>query len=160
MLEAAYLFDELLNFRLSFEPIQLGQPVAVQDVRVTPYGTTHLESLRKTFQRDHPQEFAAFSFLLESDGLRVAHSADLGAPEDLAPLVEKPLDLLVCELAHFEREEMFRYLKGRDIRRIVFMHVGRRYWERLEETRLRAARMLPGVNLSFAHDQEVITLPD
>jgi ribonuclease Z len=160
MLEAAYLFDELLKFRFDLEPIQVGQRVDVGDVRVTPYRTTHLESLRKMFQERHPQEFAAFSFLLETDGLRVAHSADLGAPEDLAPLVEKPLDLLVCELAHFEREDLFRYLKGREIQRIVFTHVGRRYWERLEETRRLAAEMMPGIKLTFAHDQQAITLPD
>ena len=160
MLETAYLFDELLKFRLSLEPIQLGQPVAVQDVRVTPYPTTHLEGLRRMFQANHPQEFAAFSFLLETDGLRVGHSADLGAPEDLAPLVAKPLDLLVCELAHFEREDMFRYLKGRDIRQIIFTHVGRPYWERLEETRQLAVEMMPGMNFTFARDQEVFTLPD
>ena len=158
MLEAAYIFDELLSFRLIFEPLQSGRPVAVNNVRVTPHRTTHLESLRKTFQNDHPQEFAAFSFLLESDRLRVAHSADLGAPADLAPLVEQPLDLLVCELAHFKPEDMFRYLKGRDIKRIVFTHLGRRYWERLEETRLLAAQMLPGANVMFAHDQDVVTL--
>ncbi len=158
MLEAAYIFDELLSFRLFFEPLQPGQPVAVENVRVTPHPSTHLESLRKTFQKDHPQPFAAYCFLLESDRLRVAHSADLGAPEDLAPLVAQPLDLLVCELAHFKPEAMFRYLQGRAIKRIVFMHVGRRHWARLEESRLLAAQMLPDAHVSFAHDLDVVTL--
>jgi ribonuclease BN (tRNA processing enzyme) len=158
LLQAAYLFDELLHFRLSFEPLEAGRPVEVEHVRVTPFPTTHLARLRQAFQKNHPQAFAAFSFLLESDGLRVAHSADLGAPEDLAPLLSQPLDLLVCELAHFKREDMFQYLKGRQIQRIVFTHVDRRYWERLEETRQLAAQMLPGVNITFARDQEIIAL--
>ncbi len=74
--------------------------------------------------------------------LRIAHSADLGAPQDLAPLLEKPLDLLVCELAHFEPKDLFRYLKGRDIGRIVFIHMARQHRENavlLRPSRLSAA---------------------
>jgi ribonuclease Z len=158
MLDAAYLFDELLAFRLLFEPLHAGQPVVTHNVRVTPFHSSHLDSLRASFQKKYPQDFVAYCFLLESDRLRIGHSADIGAPEDLSPLLEKPLDLLVCELAHFKPQDLFRYLKGRDIRRIVFTHVGRRYWDDLEETRLLAAQMLPDIPFSFAHDGEEITL--
>jgi ribonuclease BN (tRNA processing enzyme) len=158
LLNAACIFDELFAFRLLFEPLKAGEPVVVHNVRVTPYRSTHLESLRRAHQQKYPQAFEAYCFLLESDRLRVGHSADLGAPEDLAPLVEKPLDLLVCELAHFPALDLFNYLKGRAIKRIVFMHVDRRRWENLEETRALAEKMLGGIPFSFAHDGEEITL--
>ena len=158
MLDAACIFDELMAFRMKFEPLKAGEPVVVHNVRVTPYSTTHLENLRQTFQKQYPQDFAAFSFLMESDRLRVAHSADIGAPEDLAPLLVKPLDLLVCELAHFRPEDLFRYLHGRDIKKLVFMHVARRHWESIEETRALAAKMLPDIPFSFAHDREEFTV--
>jgi ribonuclease Z len=158
MLDAAYLFDELLAFRLLFEPLHAGEPVVTHNVRVTPFRSSHLDSLRTSFQKKYPQDFTAYCFLLESDRLRIGHSADIGAPEDLSPLLEKPLDLLVCELAHFKPQDLFRYLKGRDIKRIVFTHVGRRYWDDLEETRLLAAKMLPDIPFSFAHDGEEVTL--
>jgi ribonuclease BN (tRNA processing enzyme) len=158
MLDAAYLFDELLAFRLLFEPLQVGEPVVTHNVRVTPFRSSHLDGFRKSFQRKYPQDFSAYCFLLESGQLRIGHSADLGAPEDLSPLLEKPLELLVCELAHFKPQNLFRYLKGRAIKRIVFTHVGRRHWDDLEETRLLAAKMLPDIPISFAQDGEEITL--
>src|ERR1043166_4408270 len=125
MLHAGFLFQELMTFRLNFLPLVSGQTVVEKNLRITPFPTTHLESLRRRYQAKYPGEYAAFSFLLESERWRVAHSADIGAPEDLAPLLTKPLDLLVCELAHVKPEELFAYLKGRDIKRIIFTHGGR-----------------------------------
>jgi hypothetical protein len=154
MLKAALLFPELLRFRLRLQPLRAGRPVATDGVRVTPFLSTHLERLRKMFQRKHPQHFAAYCFLIEAGGKRIGHSADLGRPEDLEPLLAKPLDLLVCELAHFRPETLFRYLGKRDIKRIIFIHVGRRYWENLSATRRLAAKMLPGIPFTFARDNQ------
>ena len=158
LIEHTYLFEELLPFRLRFEPLQAGQPVVTDDVRVTPFRSSHLDGLRASFQKKYPQDFASYCFLLESDRLRIGHSADIGAPEDLSPLLEKPLDLLVCELAHFKPEDLFRFLKGREIGRIVFTHLGRRYWADLEGTRQLAARMLPDIPFSIAQNGEEFTL--
>jgi len=158
MLRAAFLFEELLPFRLIFSPWLTGQPEVDKKVRVTPFPTTHLQVLRKTFQAKYPGDYAAYCFLLESERSRIGHSADLGSPNDLEPLLAKPLDLLVCELAHFKPEEMFAYLRGRDIKRIAFTHVARYYWERLDETRRLAAQFLPEANFWFPRDLEVIDL--
>lgn len=158
MLEAACLFDELLPFRLKFEPLRTGHPVQHGPVRVLPWPTTHLDSFRVAFAAKYPGDFAAFCFLLETDRFRIVHSADLGDVSDLEPLLVKPLDLLVCELAHFKPEELFAFLKGRAIKQIAFAHLGRSCWERLEETRHLAAESLPGIRLHFPKDQEVITL--
>ena len=154
MLEAGYLFDELLPFRLSFTALAAAEPLEAGGVRVTPFANTHLDSLRARFQTKHPQAFEAFSFLIEHNGVRVAHSADIGAPTDLAPLLEKPLDLLVCELAHFEAENLFDYLRGRSIKQIVFIHLARRHWENLEATRRLAEARLDGIPHSFAQPGE------
>jgi ribonuclease Z len=158
MLNAAFIFPELLRFRLRFETLRAGKPVLTGKVRVTPYPTTHLEQLRVAFQKRYPQDFEAFCFLIEAGRLRIGHSADIGAPEDLEPLLKKPLDLLVCELAHFQAEELFWYLKGRAVKKIVFIHVGRPYWENLPKTRRVAKKMLPGIPIVFARDGQEITL--
>src|SRR5580704_438694 len=152
MLNAAFMFPELLQFRLRFETLRARKPVLTDKVRVTPYPTTHLEQLRLAFHKRYPQDFQAFSFLIEADKVRIGHSADIGAPEDLEPLLKKPLDLLVCELAHFRAEDLFWYLKGRAIKRIVFIHVGRPYWENLPKTKRLAKEMLPGIPFIFAKD--------
>ena len=158
MLNASCIFDELLSCRLQFQPLEAGQPVTTHNVRVTPFPTTHLEGLRRDFARKYPGCFQAYSFLLESDLLRIGHTADIGAIHDLEPLVAKPLDLLVCEVAHVRPESLFRFLQGQSIKRIVFIHVSRRHWEDLEETRSLAAKFLRDVPFTFAHDGEEIML--
>ena len=154
MLKAAVLFPELLRFKLTFQALRASKAVLRNGVRVTPFPTSHLERLRRTYQKKYPQRFAAYCFLIEAGTIRIGHSADLGRPDDLEPLLQKPLDLLVCELAHFRAESLFRYLNGRDIRRIIFVHLGRRYWERLDETRRLARKMLPGIPFTFARDHQ------
>lgn len=152
LLNAGMIFEELLAFTPQYTPLHVGKSFKVKDVKVTPFPTTHLESLRKSFQRKYPLEFAAYSFLLETAKLRIAHSADIGAPKDLDPLLEKPVDLLVCELAHFEPKDLFRYLKGRDIGRIVFMHVARQYREEQTAINKLASRYLGEIPFTFATD--------
>jgi ribonuclease BN (tRNA processing enzyme) len=156
MLHAGMLFAELLNFKMKFEKLRESKSVLTKNVKVTPYRSTHLEQLRKSFQGKYPQAFEAFCFLIERGNLRIGHSADLGCPEDLAPLLKKPLDLLVCELAHFQAEDLFLYLHGKDIKRIVFIHVGRPYWEDLQKAKKLASKMLPDIPFAFAKDGQEI----
>jgi len=158
MLNAAFLFDELLRFRTCFAPLKAGKPITVRDARVTPFPTTHLDGFRARFQKTYRSDFTAYCFLLQAGGIRVGHSADLGRPEDLEPLLQKPLDLLVCELAHFPLEEMFCYLRGHRIGRIVFIHLSRTCWENLARTRRLAAKILPDIPHTFARDGAVIGL--
>ncbi len=158
LLHAAALFDELLPFKLRFEALRAGKPAMTDAVKVTPYRSSHLDGLRRAFQKKHPQMYEAFCFLIEFGGMRIGHSADLGRPEDLEPLLKQPLDLLVCELAHFKVEDLLRYLRGRDIKRVVFTHLSRPYWENFKQTRRLAAKMLPDIPLLFARDDEDIPL--
>lgn len=158
MLNAAYLFPEVLPFPLRFEALAAGKSTSVNDVQVTPHRTTHLDSLKKHFQSRYPGEYAAYCFQIVAGKRRIAHSADIGAPEDLEPLLKEPVDLLVCELAHFEPEELFAYLKSRKIGRILFTHVSRWNWERLAEVEEMAAEMLPGHDFTFPRDQHTTAL--
>jgi ribonuclease Z len=158
LLEAGYLFEELLGFRLKFEPLTALRPVEVGAVRVTPFPTTHLRTIRERFGESKSRPFEAFSFLLEADGLRIGHSADLGAPSDLEPLLAEPLDLLVCEMTHFEPEELLRHLKSRAIRQLVLVHVGGRFRDREEEIRSLAARELAGLPVLLPRDGDVVRI--
>lgn len=157
LLEAGLIFKELLKFRLRFEALRAGRTVVTGGVRVTPYRSTHLDGLRRLFHKKYPQKFEAFCFLIEAGRQRVGHSADIGRPADLEPLLRHPLDLLVCELAHFRAEDLFRYLRGRKIKRIAFVHLARRYWDNLKETKKLAAKMLPDIPHIFARDGEEIS---
>ena len=158
MLQAAYLFPEVLPFRVRFEPLVAGALVPCGDSELTAYRTTHLDALRKTFHTRYPGDYEAFCFLIKAGKRSIAHSADLGEPQDLDPLLKEPVDLLVCELAHFTPEDLFTYLSGRKIGRILFTHLSRWNWERLAEIEKLAARMLRGFNYAFPRDHEVIAL--
>jgi len=158
MLQAAYLFEEFFGFRLQFAALRKGVPVMTEGVRVTPFPTTHLETARLHFQRKYPQAFEAFCFLIEFEALRLVHSADLGAPEDLTPLLDKPVDLLVCELCHFTPTALFEFLRGRPVKRLVLTHLDQTLWQRLPQVRRLAARLLRDVAVSFPKDGQEIRL--
>lgn len=158
MLRTVFVFNELLNFRLKFLALKAGRTFSKHGVQIAAFPTTHLDGFRSKFQKKYDMDFSAFSFLFHHGGLRVGHSADLGKPEDLEPLLEKPLDLLVCELAHFPPEEMFIYLRGRRIKRVVFIHLARDYWKDLAKTKRFASKMLPDIPHTFAHDGAVFNL--
>ena len=160
MLVASHLYPELMPFPLKFAALKATKPTIIGDARVTPFRTSHLDRLRKSYRKKYPGDYDAFSFLIEAAGLRIGHSADIGRPEDLAPLVRQPLDLLVCELAHFRAEDLFRYLDGRNIKRVVFTHVARPYWRDLKNTRLLAAKLLPRLPFAFARDEDEFGLTE
>jgi hypothetical protein len=107
----------------------------------------------------YPGDYAAYSFLIETQARRLVHSADIGAPQDLEPLLAEPVDLLVCELAHFKPEDLFDFLQGRPIKRLVLTHVARYEWDaRMDELRHRAEQVLGGMNVAFARDGFVVQL--
>jgi ribonuclease BN (tRNA processing enzyme) len=158
MLNTALLFPELLGFSLTFAPLKEGSAVSTGGVRVTPFATTHLNTLRARFAKKYPVDFSAFCFLIESGRYRIGHSADIGAPEDLEPLLSRPLDLLVCEMSHSQPENLFGYLKDRRIKKVVFVHLSRWQWDNLAKVRRLAARMLPGIPHGFARDGQIFEI--
>jgi ribonuclease BN (tRNA processing enzyme) len=158
MLNASYLFDELMPFPLAFEPHTAGKSVAAGPMRVTPFKTTHLANLKQRYSDRYPGNYEAFCFLMESAGLRIGHSADIGSPRDLEPLLEHPLDLLVCELAHFTPDELFASLRGRKVRTLAFVHLASEYWADREGLLQQARRKLPETEIVIGSDNGTVTV--
>lgn len=157
MLQAGFILRELLPYRLELLPLRERQPRSVGRVSVTPFCTSHLAAFRRRFQKKYRAlDFNAYCFLLECGRVRVGHSADLGRPEDLEPLLRQPLDLLVCELSHFSPRELFGYLAGHDIKQAVFVHLARAHRKDIARTRRLAAKMLPSISHTFARDTDEI----
>jgi ribonuclease Z len=156
-LRACYIFPELMGFKSIYKPLEARVPFHVRDVKITPFRTTHLDSLRESFQKAYPQAFDAFAFLIQTGRQTIVHSADLGAVTDLEPLLQEPVDLLVCELAHFSPEELFTCLRDKAIAKAAFVHVGRPFWEKLDETKALARKLLPAATeVLFPLDGEEI----
>jgi ribonuclease Z len=158
MFNTALLFEELFAFKPSYLPLRPAEPVEWSNVRVTAFPTTHLGSLQAAFQKKYPLAFECFGFVIETGKRRIVHTADLGSPRDLDPVLAQPVDLLVCELAHFRPRELFKYLSERPVARVIFVHVSRQYWRKLDATRELAARMLGPIPFHFAQDGEEIAI--
>lgn len=161
MLDAAYIFEELMACALNFAPLQNGASFEVGSITVTPHPTTHLDQLKASFGEKYPVGFEAFSFVLENADTRIAHSADIGGLEDLKPLLTQPVDLLVCELAHVEPDELFAFLKDQPaghIGQVAFTHLSRPYRADLAGMQAQAAAALGDLPHTFLNDGDVITL--
>lgn len=157
MLRAGYVFDELLKFSLEFVPIKPGQPIRIgRSVRVTPFPTSHLAGLKKRFGGRNGPAFEAFSFLIESGRKRVVHSGDVGTVADLGPLLDRPADVLVCELAHVGLEELGEFLKGRKVKQVVLVHLPGLMWRDLPKTRRCAEKALGKTGFVIPTGGEVI----
>jgi hypothetical protein len=159
-LEATLLFPDLIRFPVSWEAIDPRQPVQCGDVRIQAFPTTHLESLRRSFQAKNPRGvFDCFSFVFEHEGLRVGHSSDIGDVNDLEPLLQAPLDLLVCELSHVSPAELFLKLRGRPIGRLVLVHLARELWSGRTALKSQARRALgSAIPVSVAGDGDVFRI--
>lgn len=158
-LEATLLSPDLLAFPVEWRPLKSGAPMHLTDVVVTPHATSHLESLRLVLQVRHPAMcFDAFSFVLSGFGKRIAHTADIGAVNDLEPLLREPLDVLVCELAHVDPVPLLQALRGRSIGKVIFIHLGREFWSDLPATEALIRRELGPTPFVIARDGDLLTL--
>jgi ribonuclease BN (tRNA processing enzyme) len=157
MLNAVFLFDEVLPFRLKLLPLENAKSVKVGDARITPFYTTHLDSTRARFGKKYRADFSAYCFLIEHRDIRIGHSADLGEPEDLEPLVPKPLGLLVCELSHFTPKEICSHLRDCSIQQLALVHIAREFRHNLPELRRFVRKQLPRVVCHFPADGDVIS---
>jgi len=129
------------KFSVTSFPWQAGVAVTVGDVVTVPRPNTHLDTWKKSGR----PEVESFLFDVTCEGKRLVYSGDLGAPADLLPVINAPIDLLVCELAHFSAEELAAVLKPAQIGALCLTHLSREAGERRAELDLFFARELPDV---------------
>ncbi len=160
-LEAVYLPAGILGFPIEYHAWETlpGLSVTLAEaglaVSVTP--TTHLDGLRSIIDPSAHDRFQAYSLAFEwpATGQRLVYSADLGEPTDLDAMLERPCDLLVCELAHFTPKTLFTYLQGKAIRRLCLTHFSHELIDQIDETcRLGAETLGPAVAVAAMSDTE------
>ena len=87
-------------------------------IKVTAYRTKHIDF--------------SYSYLVEAEGKRILFSGDLchKGPANDFPLsvLDQPLDLAICEVAHFDATEYIPLLKGnKNLRKLCFNHYSSRH---------------------------------
>jgi hypothetical protein len=156
-LDACYLFEPLLGFPVKWVALDRHPVLRCGSIQLRAFRTTHLDGLRKQFGATYPTvRFNAFSILATGGGKRLGYSADLGKPQDLVPLCQKPLDVLAVELAHFHPRALFEFLQPRDVRRVVVTHMGRPVRARLAEVKALARKALGPRRTRFVVDGELV----
>jgi ribonuclease BN (tRNA processing enzyme) len=146
-LETVYLPVKLIGFpveMIGWEQ-QPGGSVTLGGLRVTVNPTSHLYGLRTFIDPQALARFLAYSLAFEwfPSGKRLIYSADLGLPQDMDALLEQPVDLLICELAHFEPEELFAYLADKPVRELCLTHFTAEFGARTAAICALGAKMLP-----------------
>lgn len=148
-LEAVYLPEKLVGFALEFHPWESFPALAttIDDglLRVSVNPSTHLDSLRVVIDPGAADRFLAYSIAFDwpATGKRLIYSADLGLPEDMAGLFDRPCDLLICEMSHFEPEELFAFLADKPVRRICLTHLTAEFGARVDEICALGRAMVP-----------------
>jgi len=128
-----YLFPELIKFNVDFRPLSDGRTFAVGPVQVTPHRTTHLDSIRRIAGDKHGIACEPFLYELAANGKRTAYSGDLGEAGDLLSVLDRPLDLLVTECAHFSPQSLLEILRDKPVTRVALTHLHRQLWAKKED---------------------------
>ena len=151
-LEAVYLPDKLIGFPLEFLAWEdlpgLTLDLDKGRLRVSLHPTTHLDGLRELIDPDESHRFLSYSLAFDwpASGKRLVYSADLGAPQDMAAILQPPCDLLVCEMSHFTPEELFTFLQGKPTRRLCLTHLTAEHGAEPEPLRALGRKMLPAMS--------------
>ncbi len=114
----------LRDFRMK----EISEGVIYDDgnVKVTAFRTMHID--------------VSYAFLIEADGKRVLFSGDLchKGPEHDFPVsvLDKPLDLAICESAHFEATKYLPIFEGnKNLKTLCFNHYSPRRTKSVYEVR-------------------------
>jgi ribonuclease BN (tRNA processing enzyme) len=104
--------DERIRFKLANE----GKCYEDENLKVTFIRTQHMSP-------EHP----TYAILIEAEGKKVLFGGDFSIrleKNDFPKIVsEQPLDLFICEMAHFGMEQLKPYLDTCKAKRVAFTHV-------------------------------------
>lgn len=134
---------EMRDFR--FFQVTEGQLFDDGILRITAYKTMHTAD--------------SYAFVVEAEGKRVLFSGDLctKGPENDFPVcvLDKPLDLAICEAAHFEATRYLSFFAGNpNAKRLCFNH----YSDRFLASVLAVKTQLPELQVFRARDGMEINL--
>ncbi len=130
-----------------FFEVREGTVFEDENIKVTAFKTKHI-----TFS-------PSYAYLVEAEGKRVFFSGDLShkGPTDDFPVsvLNRPLDLAICEAAHFKATEYLSLFEGKEnLKRLCFNH----YSDRFLASVIEMTRLMPDIPVYRATDDMVIDL--
>lgn len=146
-LDAIFLDAKTLSFPVVFGCWQAGRAESLGNVTAMPHPSTHLA-------RRATMDPAVEAWMIEvtwPNG-RLVYSGDLGRVEDLASVLDRPMDVLVCELAHVNVDDLIEHLRPARIGTLCLTHALESLADQLGQIRLRCERELPHVDAVYVPD--------
>jgi ribonuclease BN (tRNA processing enzyme) len=119
-LDAVLLPEGRLGFPLEVFGWKAGRVEKFGELAVTPRLTTHVRSGEGSSAGPRPESFL-FDITLPAG--RMVYSGDLGSADDLDTILDEPIDLLICELAHLTPGEVVAKLQLAKIGTLCLTHV-------------------------------------
>ncbi len=152
----SYLFPEKLPFELVICPFRAGENFSpCPDLNVFPVRNSHI--VQKTETIKYPTAiFVSFSFILQTDSLKLLYTSDLGGSEDLT-LFGDFYDVVVAELTHVPSGEMVKFLKGGKYEKFFFTHIDEVLKDEFEK--IIAAEFKGERKIIFADDGDRFEIP-
>lgn len=109
--ERVLLFPDLIGFEVHYHAVTPGEGYENGPFTFTGFSTEHLYNLASFFQDAHPRTcFETFGCSIDYKDSRLVYSADIAEPRELDPVLEKPTNVLICEMTHFERSLLLETL--------------------------------------------------
>lgn len=116
------------------------------------------DAIRITYIKNEHIPYS-YSILLEGEGKKILFTGDLsgGLKKQDFPAValQEPLDLIICEMAHFDADEIKPYLEQINVKQFWFTHINR------PDEKIPKIRALQGVYaypIHIANDEDEILL--
>ncbi len=115
-----YLSDMLieLKYPVNVHQVEDGKLFEDEDIRVKVFSNTHIS----VSEGEKP---LSYSYLIEGENKRVVYSGDVGNYAELDALIEVGCDVLIIETGHFGIDDVYEYLKDKNVKKIFFTHNGR-----------------------------------
>ena len=113
-LRALYLFGPFIHFPLKLLPIPETNEVAIGDFSMRFHRNNHLRNAAAMVRDISPgNRGESYSTELMCEGKRIIYSGDVLSCLDMCDLFTRPVDLLLCEMAHFDPQD-FKVLTARN----------------------------------------------
>ncbi|MCD6221844.1 MBL fold metallo-hydrolase [bacterium] len=124
-LEMMYLMDEILSFKIEFLPIKSDPVYEDECISFFAYPNNHIKSrLKDKVIVRHPDiQMDSFSFcIITRNNKKIVYTGDIENVQELENFIDGT-DLLLTEMAHIKPEELFKYLSGKKISKIICLHI-------------------------------------
>lgn len=118
-----YMFKDKMPFKIDYKPHVERYPSLIGPLRVTPYTTQHLASMREfAEEKGLPNRGECYAMRIEVGGTVILYSADIVSINDLDS-AQLPIDWLLVESTHVDLDQLWPWVEERKIKRVIITHI-------------------------------------